>query len=167
VSAGDNAIRWPEEHRPEVSSLHAVNELQMEAPRENVWAWLRRPDLCPSYYRNSHLVRHRAGAWPEVALYSSFRWLTFGVIVNSKIVEYEPPERLAWSAKELGARGHHGWVLTEREGGTFVRTEETQRGWGMALAKPVMSRLMVRQHQKWLEGLARAAAQGPPPPPGA
>ena len=25
------AIRWPTEHRPEVSRLHAVNELQMDA----------------------------------------------------------------------------------------------------------------------------------------
>ena len=60
-------------------------------------------------------------------------------MVTSEVVEYEPGEgRLAWSAKELGATGHHGWVLSERDGGTFVLTEETQRGWGMALAKPVL-----------------------------
>ena len=163
----ESAIRWPDEHRPEVSSLHAINELQMAAPRENVWAWLIRPDLWPSYYSNSRFVRHKEGAWPEVALYTRFRWVTFGVIVTSEIVEFEPQERIAWAAKELGAGGHHAWVLTERDGGTFVRTEETQRGWGMVIAKPVMSRLMVKQHQKWLEGLARVAAEGPPPPPDA
>jgi uncharacterized protein YndB with AHSA1/START domain len=161
----DLAIRWPEEHRPEVSDLHAVNELQMEAPRDRVWAWLTRPDLWPSYYGNAHLVRRRAGAWPQVALYSGFRWLTFGVLVNSTIVEFEPPERIAWDAKELGASGHHEWVLVERDGGTFVRTEETQKGWGMKLAAPAMRRLMPRYHQRWLEGLARVAAEGPPPPP--
>jgi uncharacterized protein YndB with AHSA1/START domain len=164
--SGESAIRWPERHRPEVSALLAVNELQIDAPREHVWAWLRRPDLFPSYYGNSRFVRHRSGPWPEVELGSRFRWFTFGVIVVSEIVEYEPGEgRLAWSAKELGATGHHGWVLSERDGGTFVRTEETQRGWAMAVAKPVMSRLMVGQHQRWLEGLARVAAEGPPPAP--
>jgi uncharacterized protein YndB with AHSA1/START domain len=167
VSDGESVISWPEEHRPEGADLHAVNELQMEAPRANVWAWLVRPDLWPRYYSNARFVRHRAGAWPEVALYSSFRWLTFGVLVNSEIVEYDPNQRLAWSAEELGARGHHAWVLADRDGGTFVHTEETQRGWGMKIAKPVMSRLMVKQHQKWLEGLARVAAEGPPPPPDA
>jgi uncharacterized protein YndB with AHSA1/START domain len=165
VSAAETAIRWPEQHRPEVSALYAVNELQIAAPPDRVFAWLRRPDLWPSYYGNSRFVKHLEGPWPEVELGSRFRWFTFGVMVQSVIVEFEPPERLAWSAKELGATGHHGWVLSGRDGGTFVRTEETQRGWGMQLAKPVMSRLMVRYHQKWIEGLARVAAEGPPPPP--
>ncbi len=158
-------ISWPEQYRPEVCPLHAVNELQIDADRERVFAWLRRPDLWPSYYSNARLVRHREGPWPEVELGSRFRWLTFGVIVSSQIVEFEPPERIAWSAKELGASGHHGWALTERDGGTFVRTEETQRGPAMRLIRPAMSRLMVRLHQRWLEGLARVASQGPPPPP--
>jgi uncharacterized protein YndB with AHSA1/START domain len=165
VNDGDTVIRWPAEHRPEVSTLHAVNEQQMDASRQNVWAWLIRPDLWPSYYSNSRFVRHLDGPWPEVELGSRFRWLTFGVIVSSEIVECEPLERIAWSAKELGASGHHGWVLSERDGGTFIRTEETQRGWGMTLAKPVMSRLMPRFHQRWLEGLARVAAEGPPSAP--
>lgn len=165
MSDADTVIRWPAEHRPEGAVLHAVNELQIAAERERVFAWVRRPDLWPSYYGNSRLVRHLEGSWPEVEIGSRFRWLTFGVIVASEIVELEPPERIAWSAKELGASGHHGWVLEERDGGTFVRTEETQRGWGMRIAAPAMSRLMPRYHQRWLEELARVAAEGPPPPP--
>ena len=165
MSDGDTVIRWPEDLRPEVSAIHAVNELQIDADRERIFAWLRRPDLWPSYYGNSRFVKHLEGPWPEVELGSRFRWFTFGVIVNSEIVEFEPPERIAWSAKELGARGFHGWVLEKQGSGTFVRTEETQRGWGMRLAAPAMSRLMPRYHQCWLEGLARVAAEGPPPPP--
>ncbi|HEX2358651.1 MAG TPA: SRPBCC family protein [Solirubrobacterales bacterium] len=155
---GPTAIRWPDRHRPEVSSLHAVNELQIAAPRERVWELLRRPDLWPTYYRNARFVRHLGGPWPAVELGTRFRWFTFGVIVVSEIVEFEPPERIAWSAKELGAEGHHAWLLSERDGGAFVHTEETQRGWGMTLARPAMSRLMPRQHQRWLEGLAQVAA---------
>lgn len=158
-------VRWPDGYRPDQALLHAVNELRIDAERERVFAWLRRPDLWPSYYGNARMVRHREGPWPEVELGSRFRWLTFGVIVTSEIVEFSPPERIAWSAKELGASGHHGWVLSERDGGTFVRTEETQRGWAMRLVRPAMSRLMVRYHQRWLQGLARVAAEGPPPPP--
>ena len=165
MSEPESVIRWPQSHRPEVSPLHAVNELRIDADRERVFAWLRRPDLWPSYYGNCRFVRHLEGPWPELELGSRFRWVTFGLIVVSEIVEFEPPERLAWSAKELGARGHHGWVLAEEGGGTFVRTEETQRGWGMRLAAPPMRRLMPRHHQRWLEGLARVAAEGPPPDP--
>lgn len=160
----ESAIRWPEQLRPEHASFHAINELQIAAPRERVFEWLRRPDLWPSYYGNSMFVRHRGGPWPRAELGTRFRWVTFGVLVSSEIVELDAREgRLAWSARELGGRGHHAWLLRDRDGGTFVRTEETQRGWAVAASKPVMSRLMVRFHQRWLEGLARVAAQGPPP----
>lgn len=162
MSEEASAIRWPDGHRPEQSRLHAVNELEIEAPREAVFAWLRRPELWPSFYGNCRWVRHLDGAWPQAQLGTRFRWFTFGVIVVSEIVEFEPPERIAWSAKELGARGHHAWVLSKRRRGrTYVRTEETQRGPAMLLAAPVMQPLMRRYHQRWLEGLARVAAQPP------
>lgn len=162
MSEAESAIRWPERHRPEDSVLHAVNELEIDAERERVFAWIARPELWPSYYGNARLVRHLEGPWPNVALGTRFRWLTFGVIVVSEIVEFEPPERIAWSARELGASGHHGWVLSKRRRGrTFVRTEETQRGPAMRLAAPAMRRLMPRYHQRWLEGLARVAPEPP------
>lgn len=157
-------ISWPDDLTPEVASFHAVNELQIAAPRERVWEWLRRPELWPGYYRNSGLVKHIDGPWPKAEVGTRFRWFTFGVLVRSEIVECNALDgRLAWAAKEVGARGHHAWVLSDRDGGTFVHTEETQRGWAVAAAAPLMRRLMVRYHQRWLEGLARVSAQGPPP----
>ena len=56
-------------------------------------------------------------------------------------------------------------MLRRQAGGTFVHTEETQKGFGMQLIKPVLRPLMVRLHQRWLEGLSRKAAEGPPPAP--
>jgi uncharacterized protein YndB with AHSA1/START domain len=164
VSAVETAVRFPEDHRPEVSAFIARNELQIDAPPENVWAWLVRPDLWPTFYSNCRFVKHLEGPWPQIELGSRWRWMTFGAFVTSELVEFEPHQRLAWDAKELGGAGHHGWVLEPRDGGTYVVTEETQRGWGIALAKPVLRRLMVRFHQRWLEGLARAAAEPPPAP---
>ena len=83
-------IRWPPEHRPEVSRFLAVNELQMAAEPEDVFAWLCRPDLWSSFYCNARLVKHLDGPWPRVELGSRFRWLTFGAFITSEIVEYEP-----------------------------------------------------------------------------
>jgi uncharacterized protein YndB with AHSA1/START domain len=168
VSDGKTVIDWPDGLLPAESAWHAVNELQIDAPPENVFAWLRRPDLWPSYYWNARFVRHLEGPWPEVELGSRFRWFTFGVVIHSEIVEFEEPGkgsegRLAWSASALGAHGHHAWRIGARDGGTFVRTEETQRGWAATLSAPAMSRLQVRIHQHWLEGLAKVAAQGSPP----
>jgi polyketide cyclase/dehydrase/lipid transport protein len=164
VSA-ETVLRWPEEHRPEVSAYLAVNELQMAAEPENVWAWLCRPDLWPSFYSNARFVKHLEGPWPEVRPGSRWRWFTFGAFITSEVVEYDPRERLAWSAKSMAGSGHHGWVLRRDQGGTFVHTEETQKGLGIQIIKPVLRPMQVRLHQRWLEGLARVAAEGAPPPP--
>jgi uncharacterized protein YndB with AHSA1/START domain len=161
----DCAIHWPEDCRPEDSAWLAVNELQIPAEPERVFAWLRRPDLWPRYYWNARLVRNLGGPWPELQLGSRWRWLTFGVLITSEVVEIEKPIRLAWSARGIGSAGHHVWLLTPKDGGTFVHTEETQHGWAARLSAPVMSRLQRSLHQRWLEGLARMAAGGPPPAP--
>jgi uncharacterized protein YndB with AHSA1/START domain len=160
---GESVISWPDEDRPEVSAFHAVNELQIPAEPPVVWAWLCRPDLWPRYYSNARLIKHLDGPWPKIELGSRWRWLSFGAFVTSEVVEYEPEQRLAWSANELGGSGHHGWVLRRQAGGTFVRTEETQRGLGIRLVKPALRPLMVRFHQRWLEGLSRVASHGTPP----
>ena len=47
-------------------------------------------------------------------------------------------------------------------GGTLIHTEETQRGWAVRLARPVMQPAMVRFHQRWVDGLGRVAAERPP-----
>jgi Polyketide cyclase / dehydrase and lipid transport len=157
------AIRWPPGHEPDGAVLHAVNDGRSSASPEAVWAWLIRPDLWSSYYSNARFMRHLDGPWPRVAPGSRFRWLTFGVLVTSEIVEFEPPARLAWSADELGARGHHAWALAADGEGCRIHTEETQRGWAVRLARPAMQPLMTRFHQRWVDGLAGAAAEGAPP----
>ena len=165
MSDGETLIDWPDGHRPEESAFHAVNELQIPAETELVWDWICRPDLWPSYYSNARLIKELGGPWPRVALGSRFRWLSFGAFVTSEVVEYEPPERIAWDAKVLGGRGHHAWALRPLAGGTFVRTEETQKGIGIQIVKPLLRPMMVRFHQRWLEGLSKVAAEGPPPAP--
>jgi polyketide cyclase/dehydrase/lipid transport protein len=165
VSDGKTVISWPEEHTPERSAFHAVNELQIPAEPEVVFAWICRPDLWPSFYSNAKFIKHLGGPWPKVELGSRFRWWSFGAFVTSQVVDYEAPERIAWDAKVLGGRGYHGWVLRPEGGGTFVRTEETQKGPGIQVVKPALRPMMVRLHQRWLDGLSKVAAEGPPPAP--
>ena len=165
MSDGETVISWPDDHTPERSAFHAVNELQMPAEPEVVWAWISRPDLWPSYYSNAKFIKHLGGSWPMLELGSRFRWWSFGAFVTSEVVEYEPAERISWDAKVLGGRGYHGWLLRPQDGGTYVRTEETQKGPGIQVVKAALRPMMVRLHQRWLEGLSRVAAEGPPPPP--
>ncbi len=151
-------IRWPDEHVPEGADVHAVNELRTDVAPEDLWPWLASPVLWQRYYRNALRIRHVSGPWPELALGSRFRWITFGVPVETVVEECEPPHRLAWSGRGLGATGHHAWLLKPGR----ILTAETQRGLAARLLGPALRPQMHRWHQRWCEGLARAAAEGRP-----
>lgn len=135
----------------------------MEAPVERVWAWLIRAALWPTWYRNSHRVRFLEGPPPDLALGTRFRWTTFSVRIESRVLELEPGERIAWDARGPGVRAYHAWLLRKTASGTHVQTEETQHGWAARLGSLLMPNRMFHHHQLWLEGLREQAARGMPP----
>jgi uncharacterized protein YndB with AHSA1/START domain len=156
-----STVLWPAAHTPAGAAIHVVNSGTSTAPPEAVWAWLTRPDRWGEYYNNARRVRHVSGPWPAVGLGSVFTWLTFGAKVTTQITELEPYERLAWTGRGLGSRGHHAWVLTPRaDGGTDILTEETQRGTVSTLFRPMLRPNMRTMHQRWVDNLAREAESG-------
>jgi len=162
--AEEAGILWPEEDHPGRTPVHVRNELRMPAPPAVVWAWLVRAELWPGWYPNSHRVRIVSGPRPDLAPGTRFRWWTFGVAIDSTVAELVPCERLAWTARGVGVRAYHAWLLRPADGGCHVLTEETQSGWAARLGSLAMPNRMHRGHQVWLETLARQAAAGPPPP---
>jgi uncharacterized protein YndB with AHSA1/START domain len=156
-------IVWPEQFAPGRSAVHVRNELAMAAPAAAVWAWLVRAERWPEWYVNSHGVRiveageGRAG---ELGLGTRFLWRTFGVAIDSTVAELVAGERIAWTARGVGVRAYHAWLLTPAAGGCRVVTEETQNGWAARLGSLVMPHRMHRYHQIWLESLARQAGAG-------
>jgi uncharacterized protein YndB with AHSA1/START domain len=159
----ETTIRWPEEHHPSRTAVHVRNELSMPAPPAAVWAWLVRAELWPGWYRNSHRVRIVSGPRPDLALGSRFHWWTFGVAIDSTVAELVPGERLAWTARGVGVRAYHAWLLRPAGNGCHVLTEETQNGWAARLGSLAMPSRMHRGHQMWLEALVQKAARGSPP----
>ena len=125
--SGGSVVRWPAGMEPEGAPVYAYNELEMESVPEAVWAWLVRATLWPTWYSNARRVRIE-GEGQDLAKGLSFSWVTFGVPVKTRIEEWEPNERLAWSGEGLGFRGYHGWVIERTDTGCKVVTEETQRG---------------------------------------
>ena len=90
VTDAETVIAWPEEHRPEVSEFHAVNELQIAARREDV------SNGCGVRTSGRPTTRtpDSSGTWRRLALVelgSRWRWLTFGALITSELVEFEPP----------------------------------------------------------------------------
>jgi hypothetical protein len=159
-------IRWPEHYHPGRTPVHVRNELTSPAPPNALWAWLVRAALWPTWYENSSKVEFLEGTGPDLAAGTVFRWRTFGVRVTSRVEEFVPYERIAWSARGVGVDAYHAWLLEPGPAGCRVLTEETQHGWLARAGGALLPGRMGKYHQIWLEALSRNAATGFPPPAG-
>jgi uncharacterized protein YndB with AHSA1/START domain len=157
------SIDWPDRYRPERCPVHVRNEIVVPAAPERVWTWLVRAPLWPTWYPNSQNVQLLSGNPDRLELGSEFKWRTFGVAIRSKVIEFQPPGRIAWNAFGLGVDACHAWLIEPVAGGTRILTEETQYGWAARLNTLFMPGRMHRFHQVWLENLGERAAQGLPP----
>jgi hypothetical protein len=83
--------------------------------------------------------------------------------VTTEITEFEPFRRLAWTGAALGATAHHAWLLDATGPEWEIVTEETQRGFLPGLFRGRMRPAMLRQHQSWIDELARLAETGEKP----
>ncbi len=156
-------VQWPDHYAPRNCPIHVRNELDMAASPENVWAWLTRVTLWPTWYINSANIKILEGSGPDLKAATRFRWKTFGVTITSTVREYVPYERIAWDGHALGIDVYHAWVLVKSTRGCHVLTEETQHGWIARLGKLVMPNRMYKFHQLWLEALEKKAQAGLPP----
>ena len=63
-----------------------------------------------------------------VATGTVFRWKAGPGTITSTIQRVERPRLIAWTGRTLGIEAIHDWHLDARDGGTFVRTEESYEG---------------------------------------
>jgi Polyketide cyclase / dehydrase and lipid transport len=158
----DHKILWPEEFRPEKSPIFVSNKLTMNVAPELAWAWLIRATRWPEWYPNSANVRYENESSTDLQMGTRFRWKTFGLNLQSEVVEYSPAERLAWNARGVGVWAYHAWLIRPVDGGCVVLTEETQHGLLARLGKLLFPQRIVRLHQLWLEELQRKGQTGRP-----
>ncbi len=154
-------IRWPERYRPERTAVHVGTELLMPVPPEAVWPWLVRAELWPTWCPDFEDVVIEGGE-PDLKLGSKFRWKAFGVTLDSKVEEFVPFERVAWSARARGIDAYHAWLVERLQSGCRALTEETQNGWAARLSHALRPRFMGQMQRVWLERLLAKAKGGPP-----
>src|ERR1700675_298748 len=104
-------ILWPAHYDPKNCPVHVRNELSMSAASEAAWAWLIRAQLWPTWYPNSSNVRFLEGSPPDLALGTRFKWTTFGIRIESTVLEFVPGERIAWNGRALGTDVYHAWLI--------------------------------------------------------
>jgi uncharacterized protein YndB with AHSA1/START domain len=139
------------------------NEIDVEAPPERVWGWLVLASRWPEWYPNASRVAIAGlarGLGPGVR----FRWRTFGVSLQSRVAEFVPFERLAWSAEGLGVDVYHAWLIVPRPFGAHVLTEESQYGGLARLGHALRPRRMWQGHETWLVNLRARSIAGAVPP---
>ncbi|MDG7020449.1 MAG: SRPBCC family protein [Nitrososphaerota archaeon] len=155
-------IRWPERYSPEATAVHARTAMDVPVARPVVWGWIVRAGLWPDWYPHFREVEIEGGGI-DLADCSRFRWKAFGVPLSSRVEEFVPPERIAWTARALGVDAYHAWVIEESPSGCRVLTEENQNGLVARLNAAIRPRFMESMQRDLLERLRDAAAGGPPP----
>jgi len=152
-------IYWPEQHHPDNAAVHVANSLDMRASAQAIWSCLIHASDWPRFYPNASNVEilDAGGADNTLKLGTRFRWKTFGMTIETNVVECEPYERLAWEAHSMGMHVYHAWLITAQEEGCHVVTEETQNGLLPRVANLLMPGNMHKQHQIWLENMDQFA----------
>lgn len=161
-------IVWQEKFLPGTTDNFVSNEVIVKGLKTtDVWPLLNTATEWPSYYSNASKISFNNGG-PELRQGLSFRFTTFGFLMEAEVVEYVPPApgeaaRLAWHARMNGNEDTalevvHAWLIEDLPGNRVrVLTQESQIGkpaQQMAVTKP---NPMLNAHQEWLDGLVRTA----------
>jgi len=157
----EHDIRWPDGFDPETADLFAHNEILVAAPCGRVWAHIVDASAWPQWYPNAHEVALPAGA-KALSQGLVFQWKTFGLSIESRVLEYEPERRLGWTggAPNETPGFYHTWYLSPENDHCRVVTEEVGKGEGAKAFRAQDEGLMHRGHDLWLACL-RWMAEGP------
>jgi uncharacterized protein YndB with AHSA1/START domain len=109
-----------DEHAPVTGSAEA----EVAAPPEVVWDILAGLEGWPSWNHDVKSVQVEG----SVAEGTTFRWKAKQGTIRSRIERLDRPSLIAWTGRMLAIEAVHVWRLEPRDGGTFVRTEESFSG---------------------------------------
>ena len=153
LDARSHDIAWPPEFDPKAGDMFAHNDIRINAPPEAVWRWLVDATRWPTFYPNSKDVRIEGE--DELRDGTVFRWSTFGLDIESRVVEFDPFVRLGWYGYAPGEAPafFHRWLIKPDGAGSLVITEETGIGPGAMQMRQEDEERMHRGHGLWLATL--------------
>jgi uncharacterized protein YndB with AHSA1/START domain len=100
------------------------SETEIDAPVEPVWEVLTAVDSWPAWNPDVKSVSLEG----ELGEGTSFRWKAGPGTITSTIQQIDAPRRIAWTGKTFGINATHVYRLEDRNGKTFVQTEESYEG---------------------------------------
>lgn len=168
ASASAISTTWPAgfpADRPGVGGF-AVREV--EAPADAVFAWIRRVDLHPEFYRGMRFVKRLGGAWPELDKGSRLTFTLGATFVPMvQVTKLDAQERsMAWGGVLPGLAICHAFTVAELSATrSVVRSDELWVG-PVARATGFVTKGQIQAVQtRWTEAIVAAASAHPGGPP--
>jgi uncharacterized protein YndB with AHSA1/START domain len=133
-----------------VKSRH---EIEIAAPPEVVWDVLTDLERWPEW---NPAVKSMSFDGP-LAPGSEFRWKAGPGTIVSTLQHVEAPRRVSWLGRTMSIKAVHEWRLEQRDGGTYVETEETYTGLLARLLRGQLQQTLDKALVEGLEDLKREA----------
>jgi uncharacterized protein YndB with AHSA1/START domain len=108
----------------ENAPVFAASEIEVAADPEVVWDLMTAIDRWPTWNPDVKW----ASLDGELTEGSTFHWKSGPGTITSTLQRVERPSLLAWTGRTLGIKATHIWRITDRDGLTSVKTEESWDG---------------------------------------
>lgn len=150
------------------SKMKSINEnapvkcsktITIDAPGKTVWAVLSNINNWATWQTDISKPRLNGELKPA----TTFDWKTGGAKIHSTLHTVEPNKELGWTGKTLGTFAIHNWTLTETNGITNVRVDESMEGFLAGLFKKSFNKNLENGMLNWLDLLKKECEKQPKP----
>jgi uncharacterized protein YndB with AHSA1/START domain len=135
-----------------------AGEIQIAASPETVWGILSDIDAWPRWNQDIASAKLKGPS----AVGSTFRWKSGMASLTSTLRVVDPPKEIGWTGKTMGISAVHVFHLEPRDGGTFIRSEESWRGALASLMKGYSRKNIAKAIDAILTSLKREAESRSP-----
>jgi uncharacterized protein YndB with AHSA1/START domain len=137
----------------ETAPVVGSSEIEIAATPEVAWDVLTAIEEWPSWNPEVKSASMEGGLGEG----TEFRWKAGPGTITSRIEDVERPRRIVWTGKTFGIKAVHVHTLEARNGGTFVRTEESYDGLAARLFRSRLQKTLDEALQSGLEHLKAEA----------
>jgi hypothetical protein len=133
----------------ENAPVRSAAEVEIDAPPQAVWEVLTDFQNWPHWNPDVKSMSFVGMLAPG----SEFRWKAGPGTILSTLERIEPPRYIAWRGRTLTIDAYHEWWLEPRDGGTYVRTQESFSGLVARLLRGMLQKALDKSFADGVERL--------------
>jgi hypothetical protein len=133
----------------ENAPVRSAAEVEIDAPPQAVWEVLTDFQNWPHWNPDVKSMSFVGTLAPG----SEFRWKAGPGTILSTLERIEPPRYIAWRGRTLTIDAYHEWWLEPRDGGTYVRTQESFSGLVARLLRGMLQKALDKSFADGVERL--------------